>query len=180
MNNQVHSALAGTQTHKNLTDAFGGESRSSMRYRIFANAARENGDPVLADMLEKISGHETEHAELWMRYLGEIGNNIQNLENLIASEEYETEVMYPEYANTASEEGFSEISQKMLGAANAEKGHMKMLSEYLESLKNNTRYESDEEVDWGCNNCGYSVTAHDAPDRCPLCGYPRSYFVAED
>ena len=180
MNNQVHSALSGTQTHKNLTDAFGGEARSSMRYRIFANTARESGDPILADMLEKISDQELEHAELWMRYLGEIGNNIQNMENLVGSEEYETEVMYPEYANTASEEGFSEISQKMYDAANAEKGHMTLLTNYLNTLKNGTRFENDEEVGWLCTNCGYSLNGRSAPDRCPLCSYPRGYFVTED
>ena len=179
MNNQVHSALSGTQTHKNLTDAFAGEARSAARYRIFANTAKENGDAVLAQMLENIAKNETEHAELWMRYLGEIGNTVDNLDNLTASEEYETGVMYPEYAKTAAEEGFSEIAEKMNMAAKAESGHMKLLKDYAEKMRNGSLYSGDEDTEWLCTNCGYTHTGAQAPERCPLCSYPGSYYVQE-
>ena len=179
MNNQVHSALSGTETHKNLTDAFGGEARSAVRYRVFANAARENGDAVLAQMLENIAKNETEHAELWLRYLGEIGNTVENLESLTASEEYENGVMYPEYAKKAYEEGFSEIAEKMNMAANAEAGHMKLLKEYAEKLRTGSLYTGDDGTEWLCTNCGYIHTGAEAPERCPLCSYPRSYYIKE-
>lgn len=176
MNNRVHSALSGTQTHKNLTDAFGGEARSAMRYLIFANAAAQNGDPILADLLDNIARNETEHAELWMQYLGEIGNNIDNLESLIASEEYETNIMYPEYAKTAKDEGFSEIAEKMKNAANAESGHLKLLGKYLEEMKDGSLYSGDDDTEWQCRNCGYTHTGNSAPERCPLCSYPQNRF----
>ena len=180
MNNQVHSALSGTETHKNLTDAFAGEAKSATKYRIFAHQARDNGDAALAKMLEDIASNETEHAELWMRYLGEIGDNAANLAAQIAAEEYEQGVMYPEYANTAAAEGFSEIAEKMRFAANAEAGHTKLLTDYLRAMQNGTLYHSDEDKDWLCTNCGYNHTGRQAPDRCPLCSYPRGYFVIED
>lgn len=178
MNNQVHSALSGTQTHKNLTDAFGSEARSAMKYRIFAHQARDNGDATLAKMLEDIAGNETEHAELWMRYLGEIGDNAMNLDAQIAAEEYENGVMYPEFANIAADEGFSEIAEKLRFAANAEAGHTRLLTEYLRAMQDGTLYEDD--AQWLCTNCGYIHTGNQAPDRCPLCSYPRGYYVRED
>ncbi len=181
MNNHVHSALSGTQTHKNLTDAFGSEARSAMRYLIFANAARDRGDHTLSNLLESLYGNEMEHAELWMRYLGEIGTSEQNIESVIASEEYEKDVMYPEFSETAKNEGFSEIAEKMALAANAENGHTRLLSEYLKDLRNGTLYNTDnDDAEWMCTNCGYTHTGHSVPERCPLCSGTKALFVRED
>ena len=180
MNNQVHSALSGTQTHKNLTDAFASEAKAAAKYRIFAHQARDNGDTALAKMLEDIAGNEIEHAELWMRYLGEIGDNASNLNGQIAAEEYETEAIYPEFASTAEDEGFSEIAEKLRFAANAEKGHSRLLTEYLTALQDGTLYHTDEDAEWLCTNCGYAHIGKQAPERCPLCSYPRGYYIMED
>lgn len=177
MNNNVHSALAGTRTHENLTDAFGSEARSAMRYLIFANAAHEEGDHGLARIFERLSENEAEHAELWLRYLGEVDANMQNLESVLASEEYEKDVMYPEFARIAKEEGFSEIAEKLELAANAEGNHHKVLSEYLEGLRDGSLYDADNETEWECTNCGYMHTGKSVPDRCPLCSAARSMFV---
>lgn len=181
MNNNVHSALSGTQTHKNLTEAFNGEARSFMRYRIFAKSAKENGDPVLARLLESISDNEGEHAELWLRYLGEEGSNADNLASLIASEDYETGVMYPEFSDTAKGEGFSEIADKMNFAANAEANHKKLLQDYLDNMRSGHMHDGgNEDTQWKCTLCGYIHTGNAAPERCPLCSYPRTYFTREN
>ncbi|MBR5307248.1 MAG: rubrerythrin family protein [Clostridia bacterium] len=179
MNNSVHSALGGTQTQQNLTDAFAGEARSAMRYRIFSEAARNGGDPVLSKILHDFAENELQHAELWMRYLGEVGDDVQNIEAILASEEYEAESMYPEYASTARDEGFSEIAEKFDYTASTEQNHLRILSDYLEKLRDGTLYTSEEEAGWLCTNCGYVHEGTQAPERCPLCGYPRGYFVKE-
>lgn len=175
MNNNVHSALEGTETHKNLTDAFGSEARSAMRYLIFAKEADAHGDNTLARLFRQLYGNEAEHAELWMRYLGEIGTDEQNIESVIASEDYEKNVMYPEFSQTAKNEGFSEIAEKMLLAANAENGHHGMLSEYLEKLRDASLYDADDNTEWSCSNCGYTHTGY-LPERCPLCSAARNVF----
>lgn len=180
MNNQVHSAIGGTATEENLQNAFGGEARSHMKYMLYADAARRNGDPVLAGLLENFADNEKEHAEIWLEYLGELGDNMSNITQLIASEDYENSVMYPEYADDAEKEGFMEIADKMRMAANAEGGHSRMLGSYLASLRNGSRYNGDEDTKWLCTNCGYIHEGSTPPERCPLCGYPRAYFVKED
>lgn len=180
MNNEVHSALSGTATEENLNSAFGGEARSHMRYMLYADAARRSGDPVLARMLEDFAENEKEHAEIWLEYLGELGNNMNNITQIIASEDYENSVMYPEYADDAENEGFAEIADKMRMAANAEGSHSRMLGSYLASLKNGSRYSGDEDTEWHCTNCNYTLEGAVLPDRCPLCGHPKAYFVKED
>lgn len=181
MNNQVHSALSGTETHKNLTEAFGSEARSAMRYRIFSKLAKEHGDPILSEMLKNISDNEAEHAELWMDYLGETDGNTKNLEAQLASEEYEANAMYPDFSATARKEGFSEIADKMMYAANSEKGHMALINNYLEKIRNGTLYTSDnDDTEWICTNCGYTHTGRTAPERCPLCSHTERYFVKND
>lgn len=177
MNNNVHSALQGTKTQENLTDAFSGEARSCIRYRIFSKLAKESGDPVLADMLREMSDNELEHAELWLGYLGETDGNIKNLESLIASEDYESTVMYPEFAAEAKDEGFGEISKKMSYASNAEANHARMLADYLAAMKDGSLYSGDSDTLWVCTNCGYTHTGNTAPERCPLCSYPQKYYV---
>ena len=179
MNNQVHSALGGTATEENLTNAFGGEARSHMKYMLYSDAARRSGDPILAKMLADFADNEKEHAEIWLEYLGELGNNAKNVTGLIASEDYESAIMYPEYADVAEKEGFREIADKMRMAATAESGHSKILGEYLASQKNGTRFKGDADTTWVCTNCGYSLEGSTPPERCPLCGYPRNYFIKE-
>ncbi len=177
MNNEVHSALSGTRTEQNLTDAFGSEARSHMKYTLYSDAARRSGDPVLANMLRSIADNEKEHAEIWMEYLGELNGDGTNTESMLAGEEYESDVMYPELADMAENEGFMEIADKMRMTAEAEKNHADMLSNYLESLRQGTRYSGNEASVWSCTNCGYTHIGQTPPERCPLCSHPKAYYA---
>ena len=177
MNNEVHSGINGTQTEQNLNNAFAGEARSHMRYRLYADAAKRNGDVMLSKLLSEVAENEKEHAELWMEYMGELEADEKNLENLISGERYENTVLYPEYAKIADEEGFYEIADKMRMAANAEKHHEKTLQEYLTQMQNGTRYTGNENTEWVCTNCGYTYEGAQPPERCPLCSHPRNYFT---
>ena len=179
MNNEVHSAISGTKTEQNLNDVFGGEARSHMKYMLYADAARRSGDPVLANMLEAIAGNEKEHAELWLEYLGELDGNEKNIEAMLAGEQYEADILYPEYSREAEKEGFMEIAHKMKMVGEVENNHKEMLDSYLEEMKNGTRYTGDNDTRWMCTNCGYTHTGKNAPERCPLCGHPRAYFIKE-
>ncbi len=177
MNNEVHSGLNGTGTEENINSAFNGEARSHMKYLLYSDAAIRNGDPVLAGLLMNFAENEKQHAEIWLEYLGELGNEQKNIEAMLSAEQYETDVMYPEFAKTAREEGFSEIADKMMMTAEAEKNHARLLNEYLTRLKNGTRYAGDEDTEWLCTNCGYLYKGADLPERCPLCSYTRPYFA---
>ncbi len=176
MNNEVHSGINGTRTEQNLTDAFNSESRSHMKYTLYSDAARRSGDPVLANMLRDMADNEKEHAEIWMEYLGELYGDKDNIQGMLAKEQYESDVMYPEYADTARSEGFMEIADKMRMASEAEKNHASMLESYLTSLENGTRYSDSEEAVWSCTNCGYSHIGKAPAERCPLCSHPKTYF----
>lgn len=177
MNNQVHSALSGTQTEQNLSEAFENKAKSHMKTLLFSEEAERNEDPVTANILREISQNEKQHAELWMGYSGELGHDVENLEALLAAKEYSANVSYPEYAAVADEEGFSEIAEKMRCAANAEAGHAQKLEEHIANIKNGTRFDSDEDSVWHCTNCGYNHVGSTAPERCPLCSHSRNYYV---
>ncbi len=179
MNNEVHSALSGTATEENLTNAFGSEARSHMKYMLYAAAARREGDPVLARMLEELAENEKEHAEIWLEYLGELNSNDKNISGIIAGEDYDSSVMYPEYADTAENEGFPEIADKMRMAANAESGHSRTLGSYLGSMRSGSRYDGNAQTAWRCTNCGMSHTGNTPPERCPLCAHPRAYYTKQ-
>lgn len=177
MNNEVHSGLNGTNTEENINAAFNGEARSHMKYLLYSDAARRSGDPVLAKLMMDFAENEKEHAEIWLEYMGELSDNQNNIETILSGEEYESDVMYPEFARMAREEGFNEIADKMMMTAQAEKNHGRMLNTYLNSLKNGTRYTGEDDTEWVCTNCGYTTTGASLPERCPLCSYTRSYFV---
>lgn len=176
MNHQVHSGLAGTQTEENLTQAFGGEARSGMRYRLYADAARRHGDPVLGGLFDRLAENEKEHAGIFMEYLDEIDGNRRNLQYAISGEDYENSVSYPEFAAVAESEGFHEIAEKFRLTAETEGEHKEELEAYLASLEDGSRFEGTEETTWICTNCGYPHTGKEPPERCPLCGHPRGYF----
>ncbi len=180
MNKQVHSGLHGTKTGDNLVNALSGEARSHMRYMLYADAARRNGDETLAEMLEDFADNEKEHAELWAEYLGEMGDNAKNIDTILAGEEYESTVLYPEYSKMAREEGFSEIADKMEMAGNAEANHAKKLADYLEAMTDGSRFEGDENAEWRCTKCGYVHTGKNPPERCPLCSHGKSNYVRDN
>lgn len=174
MNNEVHSALSGTQTEQNLHTAFENEATAHIKYKLFADAARRNGNEALARTLEQHSANEYEHAELLLEYLDGIGSDIANLTALIADEEYASEVTYPEFADAADSEGFTEIADKMRAIASAEDRHSDVLEEIYDYMT-----EQDSVPTFAamyCPICGYTHNGNTAPERCPLCSRPGINF----
>ena len=169
MTNQVHSALSGTMTEQNLHTALADKSVSSVKYRLFADKARENGNEALALLLEGVAGNDYRHAELIAEYLGLISSDENNLLSLMASEEYDSTVTYPEYSDTAVKEGFGEIAQKMQAIATADKYHHATLTDAHSTLTGHA------DTPLRCPVCGYTVNTPE--DRCPLCSRPSKYFL---
>ena len=125
-----------------------------------------------------LSHQEKEHAEIWYEYLGEIGNTTENLSAAIAGESYEAEAMYPEYARIADEEGFEDIAEKFRLVGKIEANHKDILKNILDEINDNTLYEgAPDEALWFCTNCGYVHEGTAAPSVCPVCSYPRGYFI---
>jgi len=174
---EIQSGLAGTKTEKNLYDAATGESKASTKYKIFSGVANEEGYQVIGDVFDTISGQEREHAEVWLRYLGEIGDTKTNLEYAVAGEEYESTNMYPAFAKTAKEEGFDEISNKFRMVGEIEGTHNNIYSDYLNQMETGTLFTGSADTVWVCTNCGYRHQGRTAPERCPVCSYPQGYFA---
>lgn len=173
--------LSGTRTERNLTTAATEEARAHTKYELYSGVAYEDGYATVGDSLWNLSHQEKEHSELWYDYLGKIGDTRQNLEEAIATEGYEAESMYNEFANVADEEGFSEIAEKFRMVAAIENNHRDILKNTLTELRDGTLYGgAPDNAEWFCTNCGYVVTGPDAPDICPVCGYPKGYFLRYD
>lgn len=170
------SALVGTKTEKNLLTALSGEAKAYTKYNLYGARADDDGYQTLGNMMRDIANQEKEHAELFMEYLGEIDDTRVNMENLIQSETYETRSLYPEFARIAKEEGFDEIGHKFEMIGEIENSHGKMLEEKFLELENDTLYSSENDQDYLCTNCGYRYHGKNAPERCPVCSYPRGYF----
>lgn len=168
--------LKGTQTEKNLQEAFAGESMARMKYTFFAEVAKKEGYEQIADIFMETAHNEKEHAELWYKALGLVGDTAQNLISAAAGENYEWTTMYANFAKTAREEGFPEIAVKMELVAQIEKQHEIRYKKLLENIQNNKVFEKDEEVVWICRNCGHIFKGKKVPEKCPVCGYPKAYF----
>ena len=177
MNNSVRSALGGTKTEQNLRDALASESHSYTLYSLYADGARRTGDDVLARQLDMTASQEKEHARLWLEYLGELSEDemLDNINAAEAAEQYDYEISYPEYADVADDEGFSEIAEKFRQVAEVEHMHneqMRMLAmEYSDDMTAAT-----DDTKWRCLNCGYTTSGATPPDRCPLCSYTKGHY----
>ena len=183
--------LKGTQTQKNLLAAFAGESQARNRYTYFASQAKKEGYIQIQSIFEETANHEKEHAKRLFKYLesgeeveitagfpaGTIGATVDNLKASAAGEHYENTSMYPEFAATAREEGFSEIAAVFESIAVAEKQHEKRYLGLLANIENGTVFRKDEPVVWFCQNCGYVHTGTGAPDLCPACAHPQAHFM---
>ncbi|HEY8424381.1 MAG TPA: rubrerythrin family protein, partial [Clostridia bacterium] len=165
--------LKGTQTEKNLQEAFAGESMARMKYTFFAEVAKKEGYEQIADIFMETAHNEKEHAELWYKALGLVGDTAQNLISAAAGENYEWTTMYANFAKTAREEGFPEIAVKMELVAQIEKQHEIRYKKLLENIRNNKVFEKDEEVVWISRNCGHIFKGKKVPEKCPVCGYPK-------
>jgi len=172
--------LKGSQTEKNLLEAFAGESKARNKYTYFASVAKKEGYIKFSNLFLETAGNEKEHAELWFKALGLVGDTAANLEDAAEGEHYEWTTMYKDFAEIAHKEGFHGIAMQMEKVAEVEKTHEARYRKMLERLNKNEVFISDEVSIWKCTNCGYISVGKQAPAVCPACKHPQSYFVRVD
>ena len=170
--------LKGSKTEQNLMTAFAGESQARNKYTYYASKARKDGYEQIAAIFEETANNEKEHAKLWFKQLhgGEIPDTMQNLEDAAAGENYEWTEMYAGFAETAEREGFPELAQKFRLVAEIEKHHEERYRALLKNVETASVFEKSEVKVWECRNCGHIVVGTAAPEICPTCAHPRSYF----
>ncbi len=168
--------LKGTKTEKNLQTAFAGESQARNKYTYFASVAKKEGYEQIAELFLKTAENEKEHAKLWFKALGELGDTAANLLAAAEGENYEWTDMYDTFAKEAEEEGFTELAYKFRAVAAIEKAHEERYLALLKNVKEAAVFEKKDETLWECRNCGHLVSSKDAPGVCPVCGHPQSFF----
>ena len=167
---------AGTQTEKNLEAAFAGESQARNKYTYFASVAKKEGYEQISSLFLKTADNEKEHAKLWLKELQGIGNTEENLAEAAAGENYEWTDMYAGFADTAEKEGFPELAAKFRLVAAIEKHHEERYRALLKNIELAEVFEKSEVKVWECRNCGHIVVGTKAPQMCPTCAHPQSYF----
>ena len=167
---------SGTQTEKNLEAAFAGESQARNKYTYFASVAKKEGYEQIAALFLKTADNEKEHAKMWFKELKGIGNTAQNLAHAAEGENYEWTDMYDGFAKTADEEGFHELAEKFRLVAAIEKHHEERYRALLHNVEMKEVFEKSEVKVWECRNCGHIVVGTKAPEVCPVCNHPQSYF----
>lgn len=186
------------KTIKNLTKAFIGESQARNRYSMYAKIAKNEGFEQIASIFEETAEQEREHAKQLFNIINELKketgenkyeeiiveagapttleNTLENVRAAAAGEHYEYESMYPEFAETAKEEGLSKIAARLISIAKAEAHHEERYLKILTNLENDSVFKKDSESEWVCRKCGYSHTGKNAPERCPACDHPVAYY----
>jgi rubrerythrin len=167
---------AGTKTEKNLWEAFAGESQARNKYTYFASVAKKAGYEQIAALFLQTAENEKEHAKLWFKELDGIGNTAQNLAAAAAGENYEWTDMYAGFAKTAEEEGFPELAARFRLVAAIEKQHEERYRALLHNVEVAEVFKKSEVKVWECRNCGHIVVGTEAPQVCPTCKHPQSYF----
>ncbi|MDY6351604.1 rubrerythrin [Candidatus Weimeria sp. HCP3S3_B5] len=167
---------AGTKTEKNLLEAFAGESQARNKYTYFASVAKKQGFEQIAALFLKTADNEKEHAKLWFKELGMLGDTKENLSAAADGENYEWTDMYERMAREADEEGFTELAAKFRGVAAIEKTHEERYRKLLSNVEAKQVFEKSEVKVWECRNCGHIVVGTKAPDVCPVCAHPQSFF----
>ena len=168
--------LKGSKTEKNLMEAFAGESQARNKYTYFASKAKKEGFEQIAAIFNQTADNEKEHAKLWFKLLGGIGNTAENLLAAAEGENYEWTDMYDTFAKEAEEEGFVEIAAKFRAVAKIERSHEERYRALLNNVEMQKVFEKSEEIMWECRNCGHLVMGKKAPEVCPVCDHPQSYF----
>ena len=168
--------LKGTKTEQNLMTAFAGESQARNKYTYFASTAKKEGYEQISALFAKTAENEKEHAKMWFKLLGGLGNTAQNLADAAAGENYEWTDMYATFAKEADEEGFHDIAEKFRAVAEIEKSHEERYRKLLSNVEMQKVFEKSEITMWECRNCGHLVMGVKAPDICPVCAHPQSYF----
>ena len=167
---------AGTQTEKNLEAAFAGESQARNKYTYFASVAKKEGYEQISALFLKTADNEKEHAKMWFKELNGIGDTAQNLGAAADGENYEWTDMYEGFAKTAEEEGFPELAAKFRAVGEIEKHHEERYRALLKNVETAAVFAKSEVKVWECRNCGHIVVGTNAPDKCPVCNHPQSYF----
>ena len=167
---------AGTKTELNLREAFAGESQARNQYTYFASVAKKQGFEQIAALFLKTAENEKEHAKLWLKALEGIGDTKANLAAAARGENYEWTDMYDRFAKEADEEGFHELAEQFRGVAMIEKSHEERFRALLNNVEMQTVFEKAGETMWECRNCGHLVMGKKAPEVCPVCAHPQSYF----
>ncbi len=167
---------AGTQTEKNLEAAFAGESQARNKYTYFASVAKSEGYEQIAAIFLETADNEKEHAKLWFKELAGIGNTTENLASAADGENYEWTDMYEGFAKTAEQEGFTELARKFRLVAAVEKHHEERYRALLKNVELAEVFKKSEVKIWICRNCGHVVVGTQAPEVCPVCDHPQSYF----
>ena len=167
---------AGTKTEKNLWEAFAGESQARNKYTYFASVAKKAGSEQIAELFLKTADNEKEHAKLWFKHLGELGDTAANLLHAAEGEQFEWTDMYDRMAKEADEEGFHDLAEQFRGVAAIEKSHEERYLALLHNVETKAVFEKAGIVMWECRNCGHLVMSAEAPKVCPVCKHPQSYF----
>ena len=170
------SKYDGTQTQKNLEAAFAGESQARNKYTYFASVARKEGYEQIAELFLKTAENEKEHAKLWFKELDGIGDTAHNLAAAAEGENYEWTDMYEGFAKTAEEEGFKALAMKFRLVAAIEKRHEERYRALLKNVELQEVFAKSDVKVWECRNCGHIVVGTKAPEKCPTCDHPQSYF----
>ena len=170
--------LKGSKTEQNLMTAFAGESQARNKYTYFASKAKKDGYEQIAAIFEETANNEKEHAKMWFKELngGEVPSTEENLRAAAEGENYEWTDMYEGFAKVAEEEGFKAIANKFRAVAAIEKEHEERYRKLLKNIEDEVVFSKDEECIWVCRNCGHVVIGKKAPEVCPVCAHPQSYF----
>jgi len=170
--------LKGTKTERNLREAFAGESQAHTKYLYYASKAKKDGFVQIGKLFEETALNEKEHAKIWFKLLhgGEMPSTQENLSDAAAGENYEWTDMYESFAKEAREEGFTEIASLFEKVGAIEKTHEQRYRRLLDNIQKERVFSRDGDAIWECSNCGHIVVGKKAPEVCPVCKHPRSYF----
>ena len=168
--------LKGTKTEANLWTAFAGESQARNKYTYFASKAKKDGYVQISKIFEETANNEKEHAKIWFKLLGGIGDTVENLYSAAEGENYEWTDMYATFAKEAEEEGFTKLAYQFRAVAAIEKTHEERYRALLANVEMQKVFEKGEMTMWECRNCGHLVMGLKAPAACPVCAHPQSYF----
>ena len=171
-----NNKYSGTKTEQNLRDAFSGESEARNKYTYFASTAKKEGYEQIAALFLKTAENEREHAKMWFRELGGLGDTAQNLANAAEGEHFEWTDMYENFAKDAEDEGFYELAAKFRLVAAVEKHHEERYRALLKNVETAEVFKKSSVKVWECRNCGHIMVGTEAPEICPTCAHPQSYF----
>ena len=176
--NKLMKDLKGTKTEQNLKEAFAGESMARNKYTYFASKAKKDGYVQIAAIFEETAANEKEHAKMWYKYLngGSVSDTRTNLADAASGENFEWTDMYARMAKEAREEGFEEIAAKFETVGAIEKHHEERYRKLLKNIEDEIVFSREGDVIWQCSNCGHIVIGKKAPEVCPVCDHPQSYF----